>query len=696
MNRIHIKPTLAAIALFMCTICMAQYTKDYRRNADAYYAKGDWYTAAQYYEKYLEQQAKPSSNGYEPYTVQGSNAKKKNDAASARDSRAAIGNNEVAYRIAECYRQLNDHGRAEPYYAKAVAFDKATYPLAQYHYAVSLRANAKYAEAEKQFAAFAKSYTAKDAYTEQTKVELANLRFIQDELKKKDIALYKVSKLGGGAASAAGANYAASFSDGQLVFTSSRADSSVLTSKNRNPYINTLYKAASSEGVVGTVSKLELPVAEGFEQGTSSFTADGNRAYITRWKKENGKNVSSIFMSSKKNGSWSEPVKLGTNVNADGSSSKQPHVSADGSWLLYSSDRTGGKGKFDLWYAPLNSDGEPGSFQNLGSSINTKGDEEAPFYSVGTKSLVFASNGMVGMGGFDLYESKGSVPASWGTAANLGYPVNSIKDDSYFANKGSDRLLQGAVVSTDRSSACCLELFSVGREYKKYVTGIVTDCKTGTPLAAANVKVKGVTEQATDAGGRYFFEVKNFAAMQLDASKAEYRDSSFAFNRPVDPMADTLVNAAFCIAPVEKVVQDTTLVPDTTTTGGNPEEQVALFDFAKYSLRPETAVLLDTLAAILKRENSLGLEILGYTDAQGTNEYNLKLSQQRADACRDYLIKQGVAASKLKATGKGECCPVKPDVVDGKDSPENRQLNRRVEFKVIFYQEIGETNISQP
>jgi outer membrane protein OmpA-like peptidoglycan-associated protein len=680
MNRIHIKPTLAAIALFMCTICMAQYTKDYKRNADAYYAKGEWYTAAQYYEKYLEQQAKPSSSGYEPYTVQGSNAKKKTDAASAKDSKAAIDNNEVVYRIAECYRQLNDHGKAEPYYAKAASFDKGTYPLAQYRYAVSLRANAKYAEAEKQFSEFAKSHTTKDAYTEQTKVELANLRFIQDELKKKDIQLYKVSRLGGGAVSGAGANYAASFADGSIVFTSSRADSSVLSSRNKNPYINTLYKAAASEGVVGTVSKLELPTAEGFEQGTSSFTADGNRVYITRWKKENGRNVSSVFMSNKKNGAWGEPIKLGTNVNADGHSSKQPYVSADGSWLLYSSDREGGKGKFDLWYAALNSDGEPGSFTNLGSSINTKGDEEAPFYSVGTGSLVFASNGMVGMGGLDLYESKGSVPASWGTAVNLGYPVNSIKDDSYFANKGSDRLLQGAVISTDRSSACCLELFSVAKEYRKYVTGIVNDCRTGTPLASANLKVKGVIEQATDNGGRYFFEVKSFAPMELLASKAEYRDSSFAFNRPMDPMADTLVNAVFCIAPVEKIVPP----PDTPVVKVEPEEQVALFDFAKYSLRPETAVLLDTLAAVLKREPSLGLEILGYTDAQGTNEYNLKLSQQRADACRDYLIKQGVAASKLKATGKGECCPVKPDVVDGKDSPENRQLNRRVEFKVLF------------
>jgi len=92
--------------------------------------------------------------------------------------------------------------------------------------------------------------------------------------------------------------------------------------------------------------------------------------------------------------------------------------------------------------------------------------------------------------------------------------------------------------------------------------------------------------------------------------------------------------------------------------------------------------MLDTLASILKREKNLGLEILGYTDKLGTPEYNLKLSQERADACLNYLLKKGVDANKLKATGKGECCPIAEETVNGKDNPAGRQANRRVEFKV--------------
>ena len=677
---------LATFAMLLCcSSLMAQYVADYKRNADKFYAKGEWYSAAQYYEKYLEQKQKTTSASYEPYTVQGSTAKKK--IQDAKDEKAAADNNEIVYRIAESFRHLNDYGKAGPYYAKAIGFDKIKYPLATYHYAVALRANGKYAEAEKQFTAFAKAYTAKDGYTAQTKVELANLKFIQEQLAKNDLDLYKVSKLGGNANSS-GSNYAATFIDGGLVFTSSRADSAAITSKNKNPYINNLYKASSTEPMGGTAEKLTISATEGYEQGVASFTGDGKKMYYTKWNKKDGLNISSIYLSSKKDNTWSEGIKLGSNVNADAFNSKQPYVSADGSYIIYASDRSGGEGKFDLWYAPLNNDGEPGSFINLGKNINTKENEEAPFYNAATNSLVFASNGKIGMGGFDLYESKGIVPSSFGEAINLGYPVNSIKDDIYFTNKGGAKLLQEAVISTDRSSACCLELFAINKTYKKYVTGIVTDCKTNLPLADATLKVdangKMVVTQNTSADGKYFFEVKEFTSMKMNASKDGYNNGSLAFGKPSNANDDTLVNAAFCLVPIEKVaVVDTTPVV-TTKPGTNPDEQVALFDFAKYSLRAETAVMLDTLAAILKREKSLGLEIIGYTDAQGTNEYNLKLSQQRADACKDYLIKQGVAANKLKSTGKGECCPLTPDVVDGKDNPENRQSNRRVEFKVIF------------
>lgn len=672
---------LSIILLIVCissSSIVAQYVADYKRNADKYYAKGDWYSAAIYYEKYMEQKKKPDASGYEPYTVQSAKAQK----ANAKNEKAVINDNEVVYRIAECYRKINDYSKAAPYYAKSIAFDKAKYPLAGYYHAVCLRANNKYAEAEKQFESFLKSYSSKDEYAEHAKLEIANCKFIQQQLEKKEADAYKVAKLNS-TSTAAGANYAPAYNNGQLVFTSSRADSSTLSSKNKNPFVNNIYTTT------GTVQKLGLPVEVGSEQGAASFTANGNRVYFTRWTKKEGNNISAIYLSENKSGSWTEPVKLGTNVNAEGFSSKQPFVTPDGKYLLYASNRSGGQGNFDIWYAPLNTDGEPGSFLNLGKNINTKGDDETPYYTAASNALVFASNGRIGMGGFDLFESKGALPNNLSEPVNLGYPVNSVKDDIYFTNKGSVKLLQDAIISTDRASACCLELFTLDKTYKKYVTGKITDCKTGTSLDGVSLNVtaktsgKKIVSQNTDANGTYFFEVKEFEQSTATASKAEYTTGSFEFTKPatIGYNDDTLTNGSFCLTPIEKIVPPV----DTPATKPEPEpldEKNALFDFAKYSLRKETVAMMDTLASILKREKNLGLEILGYTDKMGSTEYNLKLSQERADACYNYFIKQGVDPSKLKAIGKGECCPIEPETINGKDNPAGRQANRRVEFKI--------------
>ncbi len=126
--------------------------------------------------------------------------------------------------------------------------------------------------------------------------------------------------------------------------------------------------------------------------------------------------------------------------------------------------------------------------------------------------MVFASTGRIGMVGFDLFESKGSLQNNFSESVNLGYPVNSVKDDIYFTNKGSVKLLQDAIISTDRASACCLELFTLDKNYKKYVTGKVTDCKTGLSIDGAALSVtakasgKNIITQNTDAKGIYFLK----------------------------------------------------------------------------------------------------------------------------------------------------------------------------------------------
>ena len=174
-----------------------------------------------------------------------------------------------------------------------------------------------------------------------------------------------------------------------------------------------------------------------------------------------------------------------TTINADGYNTQQPFVTPDGKYLLFSSNRNGGQGGYDLWYAPLEN-GKPGTPQNMGAVINTSYDEQAPSYHEASGSLIFSSNGRVGMGGYDFFQSKGSM-GNWGEPENLGYPVNSVKDDIYFTSRGpAKNILEDVVLSSDRDAACCLELFSLKKiRPLKRISGRIISCDPSKPLAVA-------------------------------------------------------------------------------------------------------------------------------------------------------------------------------------------------------------------
>jgi outer membrane protein OmpA-like peptidoglycan-associated protein len=662
------KCLLIVLAVACAGQSYGQYVYDYKKSADKFYADGDFFSAADNYEKLLGQKS-VSGSSTEPYTIQGKGGK---------TSKASLNRQEVVYRIAESYRQLNNYAKAESWYAEAAGYNKSEYPLAAYWYGVTLRAVGKFPEAEKSLRDFLNSYTTNDRYKAQATVELADVKFIQEQLSKKDLQLYTVSGVN---ISSGGADYAAAWNNSNLVFTSTRADSSIIRGKNKNPFVNNLYLAQSTDGVFAPAQKITLPVTDNMEQGVASFSADGTKMYFTRWTKKNGRNLASIYVSGMQNGSWSAPERLGAKVNMDGYSSQQPQLTADGKYLLFASDRPGGSGGFDLYYASLSDKGEPGTVNNFGSSINSKEDDQAPFYYPPTNTLVFATRGRIGMGGYDLFESRGVIGSTWEEPKNLGYPVNSIKDDIYFFNKGTDKLLKDAYISSDRSSECCLQLLSVNKTYKKYVSGIVVDCKTSQPLAAADLKITGGTSVfnvKTNEQGAYLIELNAFQPMQIAASKENYNNADLQFNQP-SANTDTLLNPVLCLAPREVEV----VVPPQPETA--KKELKAYFDFARYDLRPETGQLLDTIVAILKREPKLGIEIYGYTDKKGTDGYNMNLSRQRAEACRNYLLQNGISAARLVVFAKGECCEVQAEnKVDGSDDPAARQANRRVEFKIVL------------
>jgi outer membrane protein OmpA-like peptidoglycan-associated protein/tetratricopeptide (TPR) repeat protein len=659
------KKLLILAALFTAVTATAQFTYDYLKAADDYYKKGDYYSAAQYYEKYLAGgKGKGNKDTYNPYVVQ----------TSSKKSTAGLSSKEQAiYHLAESYRQLNYPAKAEPAYREVL--NSTEFPLARFHHATMLRALEKFEEAEKAFNSFLDGYKTADQYSEKAKREILNLRFIQQQLKRTDLNYFNLAKAPQGMNSE-GANYAPVWlNTTTLLFTSTRPDSSASKKQVHN---NRIYQAEYAGGAIGAASKIQLPEAKDVHQGVVSMTADGNTLFLTRWTFGEGPKAAAIYWSRKSGSGWSEPVQLDASINVAGSNTQQPFVMPGGKHLLFSSDRPGGMGGFDLYLATIDGSGNVSNPVNLGPTINTSFDEQAPFYHGPTESLVFATNGRVGMGGYDLFQSKGR-PGSWAEPMNLGYPVNYVKDDIYFTSRGSAKnILEDVLFSSDRNAACCLELYSLKRTMpSKQINGLVVACESGTPLAGATIRImdtvnnRTVFTKTTGSDGSYSFSAEEFAPLKAVATAEGYVSGTLSFNAPADQSSLSLSNPAICLAKVPEVGETVVL-------------QNIYYAFNKAQLLEESNAALDMLVELLVQNPRMTMEISGHTDNLGNDAYNQKLSEARAQSVVTYLLSKGIDPSRVVAKGYGESRPVAPNRTPaGKDNPEGRKQNRRTEFKVL-------------
>ncbi len=443
---------LTVAIVFTVSAARAQFTYDYLKAADHYYKKADYNSAAEYYEKYLASRKtiiRPAA--YNPYTAQ---------TLSKKPVTVVSSEQQAIYYLAESYRQLTNYKKAAPYYEEALEFDKAQFPLAPFHYATSLRALEKYEAAEKAFSYFLSIHETNDEWRAAAEREVKNLRFIVEQLNKKDLHLYSLHK-GAAGLNATGASYAPVWSGGNtLLFTSTRPDSA---NDKHFVHLNRVYQATVAGGSASNISRVKLPQPKDEHQGVISIAPDGNTLFLTRWKMVDGKKTSAIYSSRKIGETWSESVALDEQVNAPGFNAQQPFVMPDGRHLLYASDRKGGYGGFDLWYAELDAQGKPVNSRNLGNTVNTTSNEQAPFFHAAAGVLVFSTDGGVGMGGYDFFYTKGGLD-NWETPVNFGYPVNSVKDDIYFTSNGpASNILEEVWLASDRSADCCLELFSLAK-----------------------------------------------------------------------------------------------------------------------------------------------------------------------------------------------------------------------------------------
>jgi outer membrane protein OmpA-like peptidoglycan-associated protein len=666
---------IAASLMFIFSEAWSQYgNSGYFNQANELFAHKQYYEAAQVYEKYLqaEKKSRPRATAFA--------VEKKIKGKSNLNP-----HQEAVYRLAESYRLCHDYEHAEKRYKEATGFALSAYPSCQFWYGVTLRTNKKYTEAFEAITKFEQSYKDLDPIMMNADRELDNIKFIMAQTSKsrQDQFILEQQKLG-----TLTSQYAMSVRrDDTLVFTGIESHPPK-TKEDKETFSNTLFETIDGDEI-NNAHHLNISPAKDLHQGLATFSSDGQRIYFTRWNSVNGQTRSEIFTSMKADTGWTEPKRLDEPVNIPGYSSGQPFLTTDNKYLFFASDKPGGIGKYDLWVATLDEEFNVLTVINLGSTVNTQDDEESPYYHEASRTLVFSSNGRVGMGGFDIYYCNNDFSLNrWTKPVNPGSPINSTKDDMYYISTDKDNLWNTGWLSSDRASNCCLAIFSVKENVERFVTGKIVDCKTGFSIPYAELSVsdpqhknKSLGNYRTDSLGHYGFGLRNVSKYQVHVQKNGYHSQESLYRIHVEVGMDTSKNDPLCLTAYaetkeEKEVKGVLFELSKAYNLGN-------FEYKKATLTSTTNTNLDSLASLMQAHPSIVVQIGGYTDGIGSDQYNLRLAQARVNTCIRYLVKKGINAARLKGKAFGKCCPIAPETINGKDNPAGREKNRRVEFTLL-------------
>ena len=429
-------------------------------------------------------------------------------------------------------------------------------------------------------------------------------------------------------------------------------------------------------------------------------------------------NNGDIYMSKQLgDGTWTSPEPLNDNINST-YSEKSVSVSSDGQLLFFSSDRpshVGDNPNTDIYYCVLEKNGDWGRPKTVGTSINTEYDEDAPFIDYDGKTLYFSSNGRKGMGGFDIFRSVyDSAEGVWGEPQNIGYPINTPDDDIYFVSTKDGKRGYYASVREDGMGYTDIYMVTIQQEdddvptvaskdiepkdtdkpetdidlktvdttptqpeltlQPVILTVNVFDAQTEVPMdAKVSLRTAGdnrIVGSNRVSSGVYEFSVTNNASTEymLAVEQSGYVFSNTKLN--IQATAGTEPKRISRNINMQKVQQ---------SVGVSKVLRNIYFEFDKATFTTDSYTELNKLEKMLADNNTISVEISGHTDAVGNATYNKSLSQQRAQAVVNYLVEKGIDQRRLTAVGYGEEQPL----ASNDDELEGREINRRVEFKIL-------------
>lgn len=591
---------------------------------------------------------------------------------------------------AEMYEELNQPYKAIDHYRKALAINpNPTSGGATYFYLGTLEYSVgEYENAIKNLTIFTQAKGAYPENIERAKQVIKDCSFAIEAMKNP--TQFKPINLGPGVNTKDPEYFPTITVDGKtLLFTRRLDDKRVAVYGEQEDFFvsnlstfNTWETAVPMPKNINTINN----------EGAPTISADGRSLIFVACADESGsygdnrkgKGSCDLFYTKRLGSQWIDPVNLPGAINT-GNWETQPSLSADGKTLYFVRRimTRGGRPDSDIYTSTLKDDGTWDTPVRLPATVNSPYMEESVLIHPDGKTLYFSSQGHRGMGGLDIFVSRMNDKGEWGAAENLGYPINSSADENSLLVSADGEI---AFFASDREGGfgdLDLYYFIMPEKFRPvktlYFDGLVFDATTKKPLpgkfSLVNIKTGAevIKSEADQVNGTFTVSLPINEEYALSVSYPGYTFFSQNFNMT---LADNQESFHMDV-PMNPIVSGT------TTALKN-----VFFDLDKATLRPESYVELNKLRDQLKANPTMKIEIGGHTDTRGDAARNLQLSDARAKSVKDYLIQQGIEASRLSSKGYGETMPIFSDeaiskMVKETEKEKAHQENRRTEYKIL-------------
>ncbi|TFH48977.1 MAG: flagellar motor protein MotB, partial [Bacteroidia bacterium] len=431
------------------------------------------------------------------------------------------------------------------------------------------------------------------------------------------------------------------------------------------------YISRWSDGYWGTAKNAGAPLNTAGNEGAQSISSDGRSMYFTACDRNDGHGRCDIYYSVFDGKRWSPGINVGSPVNSQYWES-QPSINANGKMLFFVSNRPGGMGGMDIWYSVGKTNGKWNTPVNPGKTINTAGDEFSPFIYFNGKTLYFSSDGRESFGGFDIYSTTLNPDSTWTQPVNLGPSVNTASDETGLVIESSGLR---AFFSSVQDKSKGKDIFFIDLPEKvrpepvSYLKGTVIDKGSGKILEArfelTDLTNRRIVEASrTDNNGEFFVCLPSGCSYGLNVSADGYMIFSENFD---------FVKGYSSAEPYLKTIKLNKI-----RKGEFMRMYNVFFDTDSWKLLESSIPELENLLEFLTVNSTVVVEVGGHTDSDGTEEHNQILSENRARAVREYLVKRGIAPERIFSHGYGESKPVSDNITAA-----GKRLNRRTEITIL-------------